>query len=36
VKTHAAFKTGSSLNGRILAQMAVTLQMTTVTTPPLP
>jgi len=35
VKTHAAFKTGSSLNGRILAQTAVTLQMTTITTPTL-
>ena len=34
VKTHAAFKTGSSLNGRILAQTACTLQMTTVTEPP--
>jgi hypothetical protein len=30
VKTHAAFKTGSSLNGRILAQTAVTLDHTTI------
>lgn len=34
VKTHAAFKTGSSLNGRILgAQTAVTLDHATITQP---
>jgi hypothetical protein len=31
VKTKAAFKTGSSLNGRILAQTAVTLDAATIT-----
>ncbi|CAE8616732.1 unnamed protein product [Polarella glacialis] len=36
VKTKAVFKTGSSLNGRILAQTAVTLDSTTVTQPPQP
>jgi hypothetical protein len=30
VKTHAVFKTGSSLNGRVLAQTAVTLDSTTI------
>ena len=30
VKTYAAFKTGSSINGRILSQTAVTLDSTTV------
>jgi hypothetical protein len=30
VKTYAAFVTGSSLNGRVLAQTACTLQMTTI------
>jgi hypothetical protein len=34
VKTHAAFKAGSSLNGRILAQTACTLDKATVTAPP--
>jgi hypothetical protein len=34
VKTHAAFKTGSSINGRILAQTACTLDRVTVTEPP--
>ncbi|CAE8613502.1 unnamed protein product [Polarella glacialis] len=34
-KTAAVFKTGSSLNGRILAQTAVTLQSSTVTQPDL-
>jgi len=33
VKTHAAFKTGSSLNGRIFAQTAVTLDGATITAP---
>jgi hypothetical protein len=33
VKTHAVFDTGSSLNGRILAQTAVTLESTTVFQP---
>ena len=33
VKTHAAFKTGSSLNGRILAQTACTLDKATITEP---
>ncbi|CAE8679677.1 unnamed protein product [Polarella glacialis] len=33
VKTAAHFRTGSSLNGRILAQTAVTLQSSTVTQP---
>jgi hypothetical protein len=33
VKTHAAFKAGSSLNGRILAQTVCTLDKTTVTEP---
>ncbi|CAE8729156.1 unnamed protein product [Polarella glacialis] len=33
VKTKADFLTGSSLNGRILAQTAVTLQSSTVTQP---
>ena len=33
VKTHAAFKTGSSLNGRILAQTACTLDTATITKP---
>jgi hypothetical protein len=31
VKTHAVLKTGSSLNGRVLAQTAVTLDHTTIT-----
>ncbi|CAE8681934.1 unnamed protein product [Polarella glacialis] len=34
VKTAAHFRTGSSLNGRILAQTAVTLDSSTVTQPP--
>jgi hypothetical protein len=34
VKTHAAFKSGSSINGRILAQTACTLDQVTVTEPP--
>jgi hypothetical protein len=34
VKTGATFNTGSSLNGRILAQTAVTLQMATITQKP--
>ena len=34
VKTAATFKTGASLNGRILAQSACTLQMNTITEPP--
>jgi hypothetical protein len=34
VKTYAAFKTGSSINGRILAQTACTLDQVTVTEPP--
>ncbi|KAJ1485243.1 IBP-8 [Baffinella frigidus] len=33
VKTHAAFKTGSSLDGRILAQTACTLDAATITQP---
>jgi len=33
VKTHAAFKTGSSLNCRIFAQTAVTLDAATITAP---
>lgn len=33
-KTHVAFVTGSSLNGRVLAQTACTLQMTTITEKP--
>jgi hypothetical protein len=33
VKTHAAFKTGSSLNGRVLAQTACTLDAATITQP---
>jgi hypothetical protein len=33
VKTAATFKTGASLNGRILAQSACTLQMNTITEP---
>jgi len=33
IKTHAAFKTGSSLNGRIFAQTAVTLDSATVVKP---
>jgi hypothetical protein len=33
VKTHAVFKTGSSLNGRILAQTAATLDSATITQP---
>jgi hypothetical protein len=33
VKTHVLFKTGSSLNGRILAQTACDLQMATITQP---
>jgi len=33
VKTKAVFKTGSSINGRLLAQTAVTLQSATVTAP---
>jgi hypothetical protein len=33
VKTYAAFVTGSSLYGRVLAQTAVTLQMTTIMEP---
>jgi hypothetical protein len=36
VKTHAAFKTLSSLNGRILAQTACTLDQVTVTAPSSP
>ena len=36
VKTHATFKTGSSLNGRVLSQTAVNLQSATVTPPPQP
>ena len=35
VKTHAVFKTGSSLNGRILAQTACTLDSVTVVDPSL-
>ena len=31
--TSAAFLTGSTINGRVLVQTAVTLQMTTVTSP---
>jgi hypothetical protein len=34
VKTAATFKTGASLNGRVLAQSACTLQMSTITEPP--
>jgi hypothetical protein len=34
VKTAATFTTGASLNGRILAQSACTLQMNTITEPP--
>ena len=34
VKNHAALKTGSSLNGRILAQTACTLDSATVAQPP--
>ncbi|KAJ1464593.1 hypothetical protein T484DRAFT_3164825 [Baffinella frigidus] len=33
VKSHAAFKTGSSLNGRVLAQTACTLDAATITQP---
>ena len=33
VKTYAAFKTGSSLNGRILAQTTATLDSATITQP---
>jgi hypothetical protein len=33
VKTRAAFKTGASLNGRILAQTACTLDAATITRP---
>jgi len=33
VKTHAAFKTGSSLNGRVLAQTACTLDTATIKEP---
>ena len=33
VKTHAAFKTRSSLNGRVLVQTAVTLDQATITHP---
>jgi predicted acyltransferase (DUF342 family) len=33
VKTAAVFKTGASLNGRILAQTACTLQMAVITQP---
>jgi hypothetical protein len=36
VKTKAVFETGSSLNGRVLAQTAVTLDMSTITAPPPP
>jgi hypothetical protein len=34
VKTAANFRTGASLNGRVLAQTAVTLQMNDITQPP--
>jgi hypothetical protein len=34
IKTAATFKTGASLNGRILAQSACTLQMNKITEPP--
>jgi hypothetical protein len=34
VKTKAVFKTGSSLNGRILAQTACTLDTATIREPP--
>ena len=33
VKNHASFRTGSSLNGRILAQTACTLDAATITQP---
>jgi hypothetical protein len=33
VKTMVVFQTGSSLNGRIFAQTAVTLQMATIVAP---
>jgi hypothetical protein len=33
VKNHAVFMTGSSLNGRVLAQTAVTLDSSTITQP---
>jgi hypothetical protein len=33
VQTKAVFKTGSSLNGRVLAQSAVTLDTTTIVEP---
>mmetsp|Transcript_50774 Transcript_50774/g.115666 ORF Transcript_50774/g.115666 Transcript_50774/m.115666 type:complete len:148 (-) Transcript_50774:38-481(-) len=33
MKTHAAFKTGSSLNGRVLVQTACTLDSTTIERP---
>jgi len=36
VKTYATFKTGSSLNGRIFSQTAVTLDTATITEPPPP
>mmetsp|Transcript_43264 Transcript_43264/g.100229 ORF Transcript_43264/g.100229 Transcript_43264/m.100229 type:complete len:166 (+) Transcript_43264:635-1132(+) len=36
VKTHAAFFTGSSLNGRILSQTAVTLDQAVIVAPPTP
>jgi len=36
VKTHAAFLSGSSLNGRILAQTAATLDQATIVAPPPP
>mmetsp|Transcript_24593 Transcript_24593/g.61105 ORF Transcript_24593/g.61105 Transcript_24593/m.61105 type:complete len:303 (-) Transcript_24593:277-1185(-) len=36
VKTHAAFFTGSSLNGRILSQTAVTLDQAVIVAPPSP
>jgi hypothetical protein len=36
VKTDALFKTGSSLNGRVLAQTACNLQMATITEPTSP
>jgi hypothetical protein len=35
-KTHAVFKTGSSLNGRVLSQTACTLDQATITQPPSP